>query len=76
MNDTTTTVHIVESEENLLRDLLDERHRDTLVLMPLDETKQILAKDFEDHADMCAVGSLVPEVVEERNDMGSTGMCV
>ena len=32
MNDAALAVHIVKPEENLLRDLLDERHRDTFIL--------------------------------------------
>ena len=39
VDDATTTVHIVESEQDLLRDLFDEVHRHALVLVPLDEPK-------------------------------------
>ena len=74
MDDATTAVHVVEPKEDLLRDLLDEVHGDALVLVPLDETEQVLAKDLEHHADVRAVRALVPEVVEEGDDVRSTRM--
>ena len=74
MNDPATPMHVVESHEYLLRDLLDEVHGDAFVLVALDETEQILAQHFEDHADVRAVGPLMAEMVEERDDMGSAGM--
>ena len=43
MNDPATPMHVVESHEYLLRDLLDEVHGDTLVLVSLDEAEEILA---------------------------------
>ena len=47
---------------------------DTLALVTLDETKEVLAEDFEDHADMCAIGTSVSKVVEEGDDVRSAGM--
>ena len=43
MNDAATAVHVVESKEDLLRDLLDQVHGHTFVLVSLDEAEQILA---------------------------------
>lgn len=39
--------------------------------MPFDETKEILTKDLEHHADMGAIWPLVFEVVQEGYDVGS-----
>ena len=41
MYDAATAVHVVEPEEDLLRDLLDEVHGDALVLVSLDEAEEI-----------------------------------
>ena len=49
-------------------------HGHTLVLVTLNEAEEILSEDLEDHADMGAVGSLVTEVIEEGDDVGTTGM--
>lgn len=69
MDDTTTTVHIIETQQNLLRNLLADGHRHTLVLMPLDQTKKVLSEHFENHANVGAVWTLMPEMVEEGNHM-------
>ena len=58
----------------MLGDLLDEVHGHTLVLVALNEAEEIFSEDFEDHADMGAVGSLMTEVIEEGDDVGTTGM--
>ena len=65
MNYTTTPVHIIEAEQNLFRNLLADAHGHTLVLMSLDQTKEILSKHLEDHANVGAVGALMPEMVKE-----------
>ena len=44
--------------------------------MTLDETEEIFAQDFKDHADVDTIGPFVAEVVEEGNNMGSACMCV
>lgn len=64
MNDTALSVEIVESQEDLLGDLLDEWCGDTAVVPSLDEAQQVLAKDFKDHADVSSVGTLVLKRVE------------
>ena len=69
MNDATTTVHVVEAEEDLFGDLLDEVHGHALVLMAFDQAQQVLAEHLEHHADVRAVGAFVSEVVEEGDDM-------
>ena len=76
VDDAATAVHVVESEEDLLRDLLDKVHGHALVLVSLDESEQVLAQDLEDHADVGAVRPLVSEVVEERNDVRFARMCL
>jgi len=65
MNDTATPVHIIETEQNLFRNLLADAHGHTLVLMPLDQTKEVLSEHLEDHANVGAVGALMPEMVKE-----------
>lgn len=48
--------------------------RNAFRLMPLDETEQVLAEDFENHAHMDAVRALVLEVVEKGDDMSAARM--
>ena len=69
MNDTTTPVHVIETQQNLLRDLLADAHGHTLVLMPLDQTEEVFSEHFEHHTDVGAVRSLVPEMVQEGDYM-------
>lgn len=65
MDDTTTPVHIIEAQQNLLRNLLADIHGYALVLMTLDQTKEVFPKHFKNHANMGAVWSFVPEMVKE-----------
>ena len=69
VDDATTSVHIVETQQNLLCNLLAEAHGHTLVLMPLDQAEKVFSKHFEYHANVGAVGSLVPEMIKEGNYM-------
>lgn len=43
-------MHVIQPKLDLLRDLLDEVHRYTFVLMSLDQPQQILAQNLENHA--------------------------
>ena len=69
MNDTATPVHIIETQQNLLRDLLADVHGHTLVLMPLDQTEEVFSKHLEHHANVGAIRPFMPEVVEEGDHM-------
>ena len=74
MNNPAIFVHVVEPKQYLLRDLLDEVHRDALVLVSLDQAEQVLAEHLEHHAYVRAVRAFVSEMVEEGDDMRATGM--
>lgn len=65
VNDTAAAVHVVEAEEDLLRDLADKWHGDTLVLVTLDEPEKVFAEDLEDHTYVGAVWAFVSKVVEK-----------
>ena len=43
MNNPAIFVHVVEPKQYLLRDLLDEVHRDTFVFVATDQTEKVLA---------------------------------
>lgn len=45
-----------------------------LVLMAANEAEEVLAENFEDHADVGAVRAYVFEVIKEGDDVGSTGV--
>jgi hypothetical protein len=74
MYDPAFSVHIVETEENLLCDLFDEVGWDAFRLMSLYQAKKVLAEDFEHHANVCAVWSFVFEVIEKGDDMRTSRM--
>ena len=69
MDDATTAMHVVEPKEDLFRNLLDEVDRNALILVPADEPEEIFAEDLEYHTDVSAIWPLVPEGVEEGDDM-------
>ena len=48
--------------------------RHAFVLVTPDQAEQVLAQDFEDHADMDTIWPAMAEVVEELNDMAATRM--
>lgn len=62
-------MHIIEAEQDLLRNLLDEVHGHTFVLVTPDQAKEVLAEHLEDHADMDTVGAAMAEMIEELDDM-------
>lgn len=76
MYDTATSVHVVEAKENLLRDLLDELHGHAFVLMAFNEAEQIFPQHLEYHAHVGTVGPFVLKVIEEADDMRTSGMGV
>jgi len=65
VNDSTTPMHVIETEKDLLRDLFHKMHGDTLVLMSFDEAEQIFTKHLENHANMDAIGAFVTEMIEK-----------
>lgn len=65
VDDAATAMHVIETEEDLFGDLLDDVHGDALVLMSFDETEQVFAKDFKDHADVNAIGAFVAEMIKK-----------
>ena len=46
-------------------DLLDEVKRQSFVVVAFEDFKQVDSKDFEDHAEMVAVGSFIEEGVKQ-----------
>lgn len=65
MNNTATPVHIIEAQQNLLRNVLTNVHRYTLVLMSLDQTKEVFSEHFKNHANVDTVWPFVSEMIKE-----------
>ena len=61
VDDATLAVEIVQAEQDLLGDLLDQRHGDAPMVPALDQAQQVFPEHFEDHADMQPVRPLVLE---------------
>lgn len=74
MDYTARSVHVIETEEHLLADLTNESNWDAFGLMSLDEAQKVLAEDLKDHAYVVSVGSLVSEMIEERDYMRTAGV--
>lgn len=74
VNDATLPVQIVQAKQDLLGNLLDQRHGNTTMVPSLNQAKQVFSQYFKDHANVCAVRALVLERIEEANDMLSARM--
>jgi hypothetical protein len=74
VNDPTTTVHIIEAKEDLFSNLANEVLGYALSLIPLDQAEEVFPEDFENHADMGAMGTFMAKVVQEGDDMGTARM--
>lgn len=61
MDDTTFTMKVIQTQQNLLGDLLHQNHGDSPMIPALDQTQQILPQDLKDHADVDPVGTFVFE---------------
>ena len=75
VNDTATPVDIIEAQQNLFCNLLADVHGHTLVLVSLDQTKKVFPEHFKNHANMGAVGSFMPEVIKEGDNMRPAWVC-
>ena len=69
-------MHIVEAKEDLFSNLPDEVQRDTLVLMPSNEAKQIFAQHLENHTNVRPVRATMPEMIKEADNMSPSRMVV
>ena len=67
-------MHVIQTQQNLLRDLLNQMHGDALVLMAPDEPQKIFTEHLKDHANVRSIRSFVAEVVEETDDMPAAWM--
>ena len=67
-------MHVIEPQQNLLCNLLNEGHGHAFRLVSADEAEEVFAEDFENHADVGAVGPAMAKVVEESDDMASARM--
>lgn len=67
-------MEILQAEQDLTCDRLDKTPWDTLSSVLLDEREEILAKRFEDDADVSVERRGVSERVEEGDDVGAAGV--
>lgn len=74
VDDAAFAMEIVEAKENLLCDLLDQRHGDSAVVPALDKAKQVLAENLKHHAYMGAMWPLVLKRIKQTHDVFATGM--
>jgi uncharacterized membrane protein len=63
VNDPTTAVHVIETEEDLFCNLTNEMLGDALALVTLDEAEQVFSEDFENHAYMGSMGTFMSKVI-------------
>jgi hypothetical protein len=74
VNDAALAVDVVETEEDLLGDLLADVVGNAAVVVTLDQPEEVLTQHLENHADVVPVRPAMCEVVEEGNDVSSTGV--
>ena len=65
MDDLTHAMHVVETNQALLSQLSHQRQRNTLVLVSLDDLKEVDAENFENHDEMLAIRSVMDERVQQ-----------
>jgi hypothetical protein len=65
MDDSANSVQKVKSHENLASNFLHQIQWQSLIIISLQDLKQVYSEDFEDHTKMIAIGSLVEERVEQ-----------
>ena len=65
-------VHIIQTQQHLLRDLLDQRHGDAAMVPALNQTQQVFTKHLKDHADVNTIGTPVLEGIEQTDDVFPT----
>ena len=76
MNHATTSVHVIQAQQHLLRDLPNQRHGDPFILVSLYQTEQILAENLEDHVGVNTIRAFMSKVIEEGDDERSAGVSV
>ena len=74
VDDATFTVHVVETQQDLLGDLFYQGHGDASMIPSLDETQKILAQHLKHHADVHAVGPAMLKGIQQADDMFSSRM--
>lgn len=72
VNDSTFPVQVVQTQQHLLRNLFDERHRNAAMIPSLDQSKQVFSQHFKYHADVDTIGALMLERVEQTDHMFAT----
>ena len=76
MDYSTDSVQEVKTHEDLSCDFLDKVKRKSFVVVAFEDFEEVDSKDFEDHAEVVAVGPLVEEGVEEIEDVGVISVVV
>lgn len=69
MNNLAHAMHVVETNQALLRQLSHQRQRDTLVLVSLDDLKEVDTENFENHDEMLAIRSVMNKRVQQLRAM-------
>ena len=69
VDDLADAVQVIEAHQALLRHYADKWQRDALVVVPLNDFKQVDAKNLEDHHKVLTVRTMVQEAVEKLDAM-------
>lgn len=69
VDDSAYSVEEVQAHKDLSGDLLDEVERKSFVVVAFEDFEEVDAEDFEDHAEVVAIGTLVEEGVEKVEDV-------
>lgn len=69
MDDSADPMQEIQSLEHLPRNLLTDIHRNSLVIVPLDDLQQVAAEYLKNHAKMITILSLMNESIEQSHNM-------
>ena len=71
VNDLAHSMHVVQTDQTLSSQSSCKRHRHSLVVIALDDLKEVYAQDFEHHNEVLAVWTVVNERIEELDAVRS-----
>lgn len=69
MDDTTVAMQVIQTQEDLFRDLFDQRHWDATMIPALNQPEKIFPQHLKHHTDMNTIGSAMLKRIQEANNM-------
>lgn len=71
MDHSAEPMHVIKTNQALSREFPDQREWDSLVVVPLDDFKEIHSKDFKHHHEVLSIWTVVNEAVQQLGTVRS-----